>query len=137
MQQDINTILEDFSFLTDWQEKYQYIIDLGTRLPPYPENCKNDAHKISGCISQVWLTYTKTTVNNENIFSFLIDSDSHMVKGLLAIVVSIYNGKTISEIKNIDIKDIFKQLQLSENITPQRSNGVISVIKNIHNIVGL
>lgn len=134
MCQNINAIIEDFNYITDWQDRYQYIIELGSNLPSYPEEKKTDEYKVTGCISQVWLDSSKNGQDENATFTFIADSDSHMVKGLLAIVLAIYNGRTQSEIKNIDVKNIFNQLKLTENITPQRSNGVLSVIKKIEQI---
>lgn len=127
MNKEIKQLIEDFELFDDWEEKYSYIIELGKKLPKIKANQKIDINKISGCVSQVWLIHE--TIND--VLYFYVDSDALIVKGLLAIVIKIYSGKTREEIKNIDFMDIFKRLDLQNNLTPSRSNGLFSVIKKI------
>ncbi|MFK7760664.1 MAG: SufE family protein [Candidatus Midichloriaceae bacterium] len=127
MNKEIKQLIEDFELFDDWEEKYSYIIELGKKLPKLKANQKIDINKISGCVSQVWLIHE--TIND--VLYFYVDSDALIVKGLLAIVIKIYSGKTREEIKHIDFMDIFKRLDLQNNLTPSRSNGLFSVIKKI------
>jgi cysteine desulfuration protein SufE len=124
---DYDILLENLSFIDDWEEKYSYILELGKKLLPFPEKYKNDTFKVKGCVSQVWLY---PDIQN-NQFYFLGDSDSLLVKGLIAVILIIYNHLSKSEILQINFTEKFKALGLSEHLTPQRSNGVFSMIAKI------
>lgn len=127
MNKEIKQLIEDFELFDDWEEKYSYIIELGKKLPKLKSDQKIDINKVSGCVSQVWLIHK--TINDE--LYFYADSDALIVKGLLAIVIKIYSGKTKEEINQIDFMDIFERLDLKNNLTPSRSNGLFSVISKI------
>ena len=127
MNKEIKQLIEDFELFDDWEEKYSYIIELGKKLPKLKANQKIDINKVSGCVSQVWLVHE--TVND--VLYFYADSDAMIVKGLLAIVIKIYSGKTKEEINQIDFMDIFERMDLKNNLTPSRSNGLFSVISKI------
>lgn len=122
-----NDIVADFSFLDDWDERYKYLIDLGRALPPYPEEKRDDAHKVRGCASQVWLD---PEVRGDRIF-FAGDSDAHIVKGLVALLVALYSGKTPAEILDTDVEESLGPLDLTAHLTPQRSNGIAAMIAKI------
>lgn len=124
---DIDELIENFSFFENWEEKYQYVIDLGRTLEPLEETFKTETWKVQGCQSQVWLV---PSFNNGYIH-FKGDSDAVLVKGIIAIVLSVYNDKSPQEIKNIDIKEIFAKLGLEENLTPSRRNGMMSMVAKI------
>lgn len=126
---DINALIEDFSFLTDWEEKYGYVLDLGKKLPDFPESFKTDVYKVRGCVSQVWVSHDYHAETDK--MSFIADSDSALVRGLLALAVIAYSGRSPAAILEIDFKEIFTALGLSEHLTPQRSNGLFSVIERI------
>jgi len=130
MNKEIKQLIEEFEIFDDWEEKYSYIIELGKKLPKLKPNQKTDINKVSGCVSQVWLVHE--TIND--VLYFYADSDALIVKGLLAIVIKIYSGKTREEIIQIDFMNIFKRLDLKNNLTPSRSNGLFSVIKKIQAI---
>jgi cysteine desulfuration protein SufE len=130
MNKEIKQLIEDFELFDDWEEKYSYIIELGKRLPKLDAKEKIDKNKVSGCVSQVWLI----SKEEQGRIFFLADSDALIVKGLLAIVLRIYSGKTKEEINQIDFMDTFEQLDLKNNLTPSRSNGLFSVIKKIQEI---
>lgn len=123
-------ILADFAFLDDWDDRYKYLIDLGRALPPYPEEKRDDAHKVRGCASQVWL---EATVDDGRIL-LEGDSDAHIVKGLVAVLLSLYSGKTPAEILAIDAAAALSPLDLSAHLTPQRSNGLASMAARIRAI---
>ena len=123
----IEELIDNFSFLDGWEEKYQYVIDLGRKLEPLDEKFKTDDWKVKGCQSQVWLV---PQIQN-GVFHFKGDSDAILVKGIISIVLLIYNDKTAAEIKNIDVTKIFVKLGLEENLTPSRRNGMLSMVEKI------
>ena len=123
----IEELIDNFSFLEGWEEKYQYVIDLGHKLEPLDEKYKTDDWKVKGCQSQVWLV---PQIQN-GVFHFKGDSDAILVKGIISIVLLIYNDKSAAEIKNIDVTKIFVKLGLEENLTPSRRNGMFSMVEKI------
>lgn len=124
---DINELIENFSFFESWEEKYQYVIDLGHQLEPLDDSYKTEEWKVKGCQSQVWLV---PQFQNGSIH-FVGDSDAILVKGIIAIVLLVYNNKSAEEIKNIDVREIFVKLGLEENLTPSRRNGMMSMVAKI------
>ncbi|EJF75273.1 SufE family protein [Bartonella alsatica] len=132
MTETIDDIIENFSFLDNWEDRYRYVIELGQGLPPFPESARNDTHKVPGCVSQVWLLSSRSDSENP-IITFQGDSDAHIVRGLIYILLAFYSGKKASEIRNADAEGLFKKLGLNENLTPQRSNGLKSMIERIRN----
>lgn len=124
---DIEELIENFSFFENWEEKYQYVIDLGRKLEPLDETFKTEQWKVKGCQSQVWLVPNYT----EGKLCFKGDSDAILVRGIIAIVLLIYNNKTPEEIKSIDVLKIFAKLGLEENLTPSRRNGMLSMVAKI------
>lgn len=127
---DLQTILDDFAFLDDWDDRYKYLIDLGRNLPPYPDNLRDDAHKVRGCASQVWLNPR----SEGSALHFDGDSDAHIVKGLVAVLLALYGGKTAEEVLAIDASDALGPLDLAGHLTPQRSNGLASMVARIREI---
>ena len=123
----IEELIDNFSFLDGWEEKYQYVIDLGHKLEPLDEKFKTNDWRVKGCQSQVWLV---PQIQN-GVFHFKGDSDAILVKGIISIVLLIYNDKTAAEIKNIDVTKIFVKLGLEENLTPSRRNGMLSMVEKI------
>lgn len=123
----VEELIDNFSFLDGWEEKYQYVIDLGHKLEPLDEKFKTDDWKVKGCQSQVWLV---PQIQN-GVFHFKGNSDAILVKGIISIVLLIYNDKTADEIKNIDVTKIFVKLGLEENLTPSRRNGMLSMVEKI------
>ncbi len=123
-------IRSDFEFLEAWDERYKYIIDLGRDLAPYPEDHRDDAHKVRGCASQVWLFAS----NDGATLSFKGDSDAHIVKGLVALLIALYSGKTAAEIIAIDPAAALAPFDLKDHLTPQRSNGLYSMVNRIRAI---
>jgi len=127
----LETIIEDFEFIEDWEDRYKYIIDLGKSLDPLLENDYNTQNKVDGCASQVWLIIKEDEIKEKKIIEFKADSDSFLVKGLLAIIISIFSGKTPSDILKINYDSELKKLNLKENISQQRSNGLTAVINKV------
>ena len=128
----IDEIIQNFSYLDQWDDRYRYVIELGRMLPPFPEPARTEAHKVQGCASQVWLM---TDVEPDGaagpVLRFAGDSDAHIVRGLIAILLALYSGKHAREIVNIDALTLFDHLGLREHLTPQRSNGLKSMVGRI------
>jgi cysteine desulfuration protein SufE len=124
-------ILADFELLDDWEDRYRYVIELGRRLEPLSEADRSPANKVQGCVSQVWLSTRVDRSGGVPRLSFIGDSDPHIVRGLIAILFSLYSGKTADEIARIDAGERLGLLHLNEHLTPQRSNGLMAMVKRI------
>jgi cysteine desulfuration protein SufE len=128
----IDEIVSNFEFLDDWEERYRYVIELGRLMEPLPDEAHNDINKVQGCASQVWLeSRLDDSPAGKPVLHLRGDSDAHIVRGLVALLISLYNGKTPSEAVATDALGLFKELGLSEHLTPQRSNGVRSMVERI------
>ncbi len=123
-------IRSDFEFLDEWDDRYKYLIDLGRNLEPYPDAHRDDLHKVRGCASQVWLHASQ----DGDAIVLKGDSDAHIVKGLVAMLILLFSGKTSDEILKIDPETELKPFDLTDHLTPQRSNGLHSMIKRIREI---
>ena len=129
---DIDEIIGNFSVLDDWDDRYRYLIELGRELPPLSEAAHNDANKVQGCASQVWLDTTlRPNGASGPILTFAGDSDAHIVRGLIAILLATYSGKCAADILTIDAVKLFEGMGLKEHLTPQRSNGFRSMVERI------
>ena len=124
---DTAELIENFSFLEDWEDRYAYLIELGKELPPMDPADKNDQTKVEGCMSQVWL---KTNVDN-GVLTFIGESDAHIVRGLIAVLRIILSGKTKEEIRQTNVEDVFKQLGLESHLSPTRRNGFFAMVERI------
>ena len=127
---DFNQIKEDLELFTEWEDRYGYIIDLGKQIS-LPDEKKTDDNKVNGCASQVWLDMRWHEPNNTKVFNIEGDSDALIVKGLIAILLSLYQGKTIIQAKEIDPRVEFEKLGLNSHLSSQRSNGLKSMIDQI------
>jgi cysteine desulfuration protein SufE len=128
----IDEILDGFEFLDQWDDRYRYVIELGKGLAPYPEAVRDEAHKVQGCASQVWLHSTVQPGNGAGpVLSFVGDSDAHIVRGLVAILLALYSDQSAKEILSADAIALFEKLGLKEHLTPQRSNGFRSMVERI------
>ncbi len=128
----IDEIIENFSLLDEWDDRYRYIIELGRTLPPFPESARTDANKVQGCASQVWLeTEVKPNGGGGPTLTFVGDSDAHIVRGLIAILFALYSGKHAKDILAADAPAMLDTLGLREHLTPQRSNGLRSMVERI------
>jgi cysteine desulfuration protein SufE len=128
----IDDIIDSFSLLDDWEDRYRYVIELGRDLEPLPDELRTSENKVHGCASQVWLaTTTRWDAGAEPSLSILGDSDAHIVRGLVAILLTLCSGKSASEILETDPAAMFEQLGLREHLTPQRSNGFKSMVARI------
>ena len=130
MSATIQAIRDDFAFLDDWEDKYRYVIDLGEALPPFPESARDAEHKVQGCVSQVWLLSGRGE-GADPVITFLGDSDAHIVRGLVAIMLALFSGRKASQIVTTDAEELMRSLGLDEHLTPQRANGLRSMIKRI------
>jgi cysteine desulfuration protein SufE len=126
----IDSLVEDFGFLDDWEDRYRFVIELGRNLPELPDGERTDANKVRGCASQVWLV-SDVTGNGEPRMKFRGDSDAHIVRGLIAILFALYSGRRAREILDIDAEAVFAQIGLREHLTSQRSNGLTSMVARI------
>jgi cysteine desulfuration protein SufE len=123
-------ILADFELLDEWEDRYRYVIELGRKLKPLPDEERNAETKVEGCVSQVWLSTTIERDGGPRLM-FIGDSDAHIVRGLIAILFALYSGKTADEILAIDAAKTLGELHLREHLTPQRSNGLMAMVKRI------
>jgi cysteine desulfuration protein SufE len=130
----LDEIVENFSLLDEWDDRYRYVIELGRGLRPLSERERTEANKVQGCASQVWLA---TTVRRDGgggggpVLTFSGDSDAHIVRGLIAILFAMFSGKHAREILSADAIALFERLGLREHLTPQRSNGFRSMVERI------
>lgn len=127
---DVDELVENFELLGDWEERYRYLIDLGRKLPPMPEADHVDANKVRGCMSQVWLTH-QVKPGPPLTLEFQGDSDAHIVKGLIALLLKLCSGRTPQQILDTDIGSIFTRLGLESHITMNRRNGFYSMVERI------
>ncbi|MGX5665570.1 SufE family protein [Rhizobium daejeonense] len=126
----LQQMIDDFAYLDDWEDRYRYVIELGKALPDLPETEKTAENKVKGCASQVWLS-THVHEGDDPVIDFSGDSDAHIVRGLVAIVLAAYSGKHASEIVKLDAIDLFSQIGLIEHLSAQRANGLRSMIQRI------
>ena len=128
----IDDIRENFELLEDWDDRYRYVIELGRTLEPMPEAEHSAANKVQGCASQVWLSKRiERDAAGEALLKYLGDSDAHIVRGLIAILLTLYSGHTPQQILATDAISIFNEFGFREHLTPQRSNGLRSMVERI------
>jgi cysteine desulfuration protein SufE len=128
----LEEIEQDFAVLDDWEDKFKYVIELGGRLPPLPDAYRSDAYKVQGCASQVWLHSTATPrPGDAPVLTFEGDSDALIVRGLIAIALAAYSGRSARHILEFDLAGRLDRLQLTQYLSPQRSNGFRSMMARI------
>lgn len=132
---DIDDIERNFALLDDWEDRYRYVIELGRELDPLPATAHVEANRVKGCASQVWLETAVEGTGDPRLF-FKGDSDAHIVKGLIAVLLSLYSGKHASEILHADATALLARLGLDSHLTPQRSNGVKAMVDRIRRDAG-
>lgn len=130
IQTEIEVLTDEFDLLGDWEERYRYLIDLGKALPELPQGEMTDANKVKGCASQVWLV-SETEAGPPRRLHFRAQSDAHIVRGLAALLVRIYSGRTPDEIRSVDAREVIASIGLAEHLSPQRSNGLNSMVARI------
>lgn len=133
IQDDLADLVSEFDLLGDWEERYRYVIDLGKDLAPLSDAERSETNKVRGCASQVWLV---TEPHADGTVTFRGDSDAHIVRGLIAVVLRLYSGKPAKAILDFDAKDAFDQLGLSGHLSAQRSNGLASMVARIRRDAG-
>lgn len=126
----LDKIMDDFSFLDDWEDRYRYVIELGKALPDLADEKKTAENKVQGCASQVWVVSHSDGAADPTL-TFEGDSDAHIVRGLVAIVLATYSGKKASEIAALDAIDVFGKIGLVEHLSSQRANGLRSMVNRI------
>ena len=124
---DLAELIENFSFLEDWEARYSYLIELGNALPPMAESDKNADTKVDGCMSQVWLK----THRDGDVLTFKGESDAHIVRGLIAVLQIILSGKTVREILATNVEAVFAELGLDAHLSPTRRNGFFAMVERI------
>ena len=128
----IDEIRDNFALLDDWDDRYRYVIELGRTLEPMPEAEHSLANKVQGCASQVWLSKrVERSGGNEAALKYLGDSDAHIVRGLIAILLTLYSGRTPQEILATDAPAVFDEFGFRDHLTPQRSNGLRAMVERI------
>jgi cysteine desulfuration protein SufE len=131
MTDKLQALYDDFDLLDEWEDRYRYIIELGKNLPPFDDRFRDAAHKVSGCASQVWIQSEPAERDGRTVITYSGDSDALIVKGLIAIALRIFSGRTPEDILRQDAGAVFARLGLSEHLTQQRSNGLASMVKRI------
>ena len=124
-------IIDNCSYLDDWQDRMSYVIELGRTLPEMPEEKRTSENKVQGCASQVWLVTRASGPSSDPVLTFEGESDAHIVRGLVAIVMAIFSGRHASEIARTDALDLFGRMGLIEYLSSQRANGLRSMVKRI------
>ncbi len=131
---DIEELVDNLELLEDWEERYRYLIELGRKLPPLPEEQHTEQNKVRGCMSQVWMLPQVDDQTTPPTLHFLADSDAHIVKGLIAVLMTVYSGKTADVILAVDINEVFARMGLEQHISPNRRNGFFSMVGRIQDI---
>ena len=131
MARSIDDLVDDFDLFEDWEERYRYIVDLGKKLPPMPDDEKIEENKVRGCMSQVWLTCQAVGDGNDIVLTFRADSDAFIVKGLIAILLELYSGRTPAEIADLDATEALRKLGLESHLSPNRRNGFVAMVDRI------
>ena len=128
----IEEIRENFALLDDWDDRYRYVIELGRTLEPMPQVEHSAANKVQGCASQVWLSkHVARSSSGEPTLKYRGDSDAHIVRGLIAILLTLFSGHTPQQILSTDAIAVFDEFGFREHLTPQRSNGLRAMVERI------
>ena len=127
---NIEELIENFEFLGDWEERYRYIIELGRKLPEFDPSNRTEEYKVRGCQSQVWLTYEST----DEQLKFNMDSDAHIVRGLIAVVLIAIQNRSAADIQQLDIEEIFSQLDLLAHLSVTRGNGLRAMVSRVKEV---
>lgn len=128
---DMNTldeIVDAFELLGDWDQRYAYFVELGEQLPKMPESEKTEGNKVKGCMSQVWIK-AYTDANFPGVIFYHGDCDTSIIKGVLALLIQLVSGKSLSEIDNLDVDEFFERLELHEHLSPNRHFGIYSIVE--------
>ena len=129
----IEELLEEFEFLDDWEDRCEYLIDLGLEMPELPPEEKTEENRVHGCQSMVWMV-TEVTQNGQPTIHIRADSDAMIVRGLIAVLLTIFSGRTPQEILSTDVKGIFSRLGLERHLSTTRRNGLYSMVERIRRV---
>ena len=124
-------LVENFDLFDDWEERYRYVIDLGKQMPDFPESLKTDDTLVEGCVSRVWLDEQITGEGASAVIEFTGDSDAFIVKGLIAVLQTLFSGQTAQTILDTDVPAELARIDLSAHLSPQRSNGLTAMVERI------
>jgi cysteine desulfuration protein SufE len=127
----IDEIRDNFSLLEEWDDRYRYVIELGRTLEPMPEAEHSQDNKVQGCVSQVWLSKKIDGGGSGPVLKYRGDSDAHIVRGLIAILLTLYSGRSPKEILATDAIAVFDEFGFRDHLTPQRSNGLRAMVERI------
>jgi len=127
-------LVENFAYLDDWEERYRYVIELGKALTPLDDARKNDANKVDGCVSRVWIDSRAVEETGATRIEFDGDSDAHIVRGLIAILHVMLSGRPAREIVGMDVAAQLQRLDLADHLSPQRSNGLGAMVERIKGV---
>ncbi len=128
-QPNLEEIIENFALFDDWEDRYKYLIDLGKALPQMDDSLKDERTLVKGCTSQVWMICEIKAETGQ--YFFTADSDAHIVKGLIAVLLSAYQCKTADEIAKVNIEAAFKEIGLDQHLSPNRRNGFFAMVERI------
>lgn len=124
----LEEFVDVFDILVDWDQRYQYLIELGESMPDMPDEYKTESNKVKGCMSQVWVqVYTDTTQNEK--LHYYGDCDTSIIKGVLALLVQLVDSRTAEEIQQLDLDEIFEHLHLDEHLSPNRHVGIYAIVE--------
>ncbi len=124
---ELDDIVEIFELLGDWDQRYQYLTELGEKLPPMPVALKTEANKVKGCMSQVWVSAWRDNAQPQ-LINFYGECDTSIIKGVLAVLIQLCAGKTETAIEQLDVDELFARLHLDENLSPNRHVGVYAIV---------
>ena len=130
-QEEFDELAETFEFLEDWEERYRHVIDMGKAMPPLEEALKVPATKVDGCASQVWLVPKVEGYGPDAVFHFRGESDAMIVRGLIAVLIALYDGRTVAEVGKVDPVAELGRLELNDHLSAQRSNGLRAMVERI------
>ena len=132
----VDELLDEFRFLGDWEEQCEYLIDLGFDLPEFPEEARTEENRVHGCQSNVWLIaeVKRDDPSQPPVIEILADSDAMIVKGLIAVLLTVYSGRTPREILETDIEVIFNELGLTRHLSSTRRNGLFGLVKRVRQV---
>lgn len=126
----LDELKDNFDLFEDWEERYRYLIDLGRKLPKVDDSLKTDEFIVRGCTSQVWLI----PEIKDDTLHFQADSDAHIVRGLIAVLMAAFQGQKLSDVKTIDIEQAFREIGLDQHLSPNRRNGFFSMVEKIQSL---
>jgi len=127
----LDEIYEEFEFLGDWEDRCDFLIDLGFELPKIPESMKTEQNRVHGCQSNVWMTSNLNIDAKPPVLAIQANSDAIIVNGLIAVLVAVYDGKTPNTILETDVEAIFKKLELDRHLSSQRKNGLSGMVNRV------